>query len=266
MAVVASVLTTCPGSSSTGGVAVNPLVPTSGVPASPLPPLSSFANTRWWVDRAVGTVCGDGTILMYLIGASHPIAVLPTFDPWANWCILDTRLIDDDTGDQRSLSMHAPYYHSCHFLESRGELLTVFLRAEHRDDINDRYSVGNFTVGLQLSVYALMQREDGNPEWMKKDGQSLADRVVFLGWPSNFAVDAARLGMSGAGCAYFVVKSELYGGIWSKSTLKWCRLFKYNFIDSKSELVEQLLAEWRDVACMWVTPQPSFASTEGSSK
>ncbi|WVZ80306.1 hypothetical protein U9M48_027796 [Paspalum notatum var. saurae] len=90
----------------------------------------------------------------------------------------------------------------------------------------------------------------------------MADRVMFLGRPSSFAVDAARFGMSGAGCAYFVVKSQHYGGIWSKSALKRCRLFRYNFIDGKSELVEQLPAEWRDEACTWLTPQPSFASTE----
>ena len=109
----------------------------------------------------------------------------------------------------------------------------------------------------------LQQAEGGETQWVKRDGRSLADRVMFLGRPSSFAVDAARFGVSSGGCAYFVMKSELYGGIWSKMAIKQCRVFKYSFQDDRSEFVEQLPAEWDDDACMWVTPpQPSIASTE----
>ncbi|OQU83099.1 RNA-binding protein CP29B, chloroplastic [Sorghum bicolor] len=118
--------------------------------------------------------------------------------------------------------------------------------------------------GRSVSVHALQQAEGTETQWVKRDVRSLADRFIFLGKPSSFAVDAARFGVSsGGGCAYFVIKSELYGGIWSKSAVKCCRVFRYSFQDDRSELTEQLPGEWDDDACMWFTPpQPSIASTE----
>jgi len=76
--------------------------------------------------------------------------------------------------------------------------------------------VGSFVDGLSVSVHVLQQAEGGETQWVKRDGRSLADRVMFLGRPSSFAVDAARFGVSSGGCAYFVMKSELYGGVWSR--------------------------------------------------
>jgi len=150
---------------------------------------------------------------------------------------------------------------SSYLLESRGELLLANVLANHTQGY--RHTVGSFVDGLSVSVHVLQQAEGGETQWVKRDGRSLADRVMFLGRPSSFAVDAARFGVSSGGCAYFVMKSELYGGIWSKMAIKQCRVFKYSFQDDRSEFVEQLPAEWDDDACMWVTPpQPSIASTE----
>ncbi|TVU26401.1 hypothetical protein EJB05_28947, partial [Eragrostis curvula] len=87
----------------------------------------------------------------------------------------------------------------------------------------------------------------------ERDGQSLSHRILFLGQRGSFSVDdATRLGM--AGCAYFVDRRPLYGGVWNKLPLKRCRVYKYSFHDDKAELVEQLPPQWNDMACMWITP------------
>ncbi|CAO2148177.1 unnamed protein product [Urochloa humidicola] len=160
---------------------------------------------------------------------------------------------------------------SHHLLESRGELLLalVLVNCRHYYTYNyhvsldpDYYTVDSFAKGLLVSVYALQVAEGSEPQWVERDNWSLADRVMFLEHPSSFAMDAARFGDSGGGCAYFVVKNQLFGGMRSKSPLQRCRVFRYNFRDSKSELVEQLPDGWHDEACMWLTPQPFIASTE----
>jgi hypothetical protein len=145
-----------------------------------------------------------------------------------------------------------------YLLESRGELLLANVLANHAHS-----TIASFVDGLSVSVHALQEAEGGKTHWVKRDGRSLADRVMFLGRPSSFAVDAARFGEISGGCAYFVIKSELYGGIWSKLAVKRCRVFKYSFLDDRSELIEQLPAEWDNDACVWLTPpQPSITSTE----
>ncbi|TVU26381.1 hypothetical protein EJB05_28924, partial [Eragrostis curvula] len=56
--------------------------------------------------------------------------------------------------------------------------------------------------------------------------------------------------------------SAVYGGVWSKTPILRCRVFKYNFIDGTCELVDQLPEEWADKGCSWLTPQPAIAPTE----
>ncbi|KAG2556483.1 hypothetical protein PVAP13_8NG151400 [Panicum virgatum] len=73
--------------------------------------------------------------------------------------------------------------------------------------------------------------------WVKRDGKSLADHILFLGRPSSFAMDAVQPGMSGGS----------------------------GFHDDTSEFVEQLPAKWNCEAAMWFTPQPVFATTEKGS-
>ncbi|GJN28172.1 hypothetical protein PR202_gb16265 [Eleusine coracana subsp. coracana] len=94
------------------------------------------------------------------------------------------------------------------------------------------------------------------------DHKSFADRVLFLGRPNSFAMDAVVLGISGDGCAYFVDRRQVDGGEWSEPRNKRCRVFRYSFHEDKSELVEKLPAQWHDEACMWLTPQPTIASNE----
>ncbi|KAK8447428.1 hypothetical protein SEVIR_8G071900v4 [Setaria viridis] len=195
-----------------------------------------------------------------------------------SWCI-ETREVDNLTSDHRSWSIQVPSYYrqngkslqSSYLLESGGELLLAFVLVNdvhrhmysyHIDLGPEDHSVDSFVKGLLVSVYALQDVEGSKPKWVKKDDRSLVDRILFLGKPTSFAVDAIRFGASSGGCAYFVVKSQLYGGIWSKSSLERCRVFRYNFHNGKSELVRQLPAEWSEEACMWLTPQPSIASTE----
>ncbi|TVU16749.1 hypothetical protein EJB05_36901, partial [Eragrostis curvula] len=110
---------------------------------------------------------------------------------------------------------------SSYLVESRRQLLWVFVlekiestccknasKLEHRAG-----DLGSLPNTLSLSVYAL--RDDGcEPLWVEKDGQSLADRVFFLGRKGSFAAEASLFGMSG--CAYFVDTRPLYCQIWNK--------------------------------------------------
>ncbi|KAL6658552.1 hypothetical protein ACP70R_004138 [Stipagrostis hirtigluma subsp. patula] len=178
----------------------------------------------------------------------------PGNNPW--------RVMPDEPGNK---------FLSSYIVESRGELLWVSLQvstesAYYKDiNINVHYRVsdaGSLVSALSVSVYALRAAEDaGEPRWTRTEGRSLADRVLFLGRPVSFAVDAARLAMSGGGCAYFVLWGFLYARAWSKSPVERCRLFKYSFHDGTTELVEQLPEQWNgDDACMWITPHPAIAA------
>ncbi|KAL6868160.1 hypothetical protein ACP4OV_015005 [Aristida adscensionis] len=155
-----------------------------------------------------------------------------------------------------------------YMVESRGELLGVFVHVKRPGSsyVIDVVDVDAMASALSVSVYVLQDAGAGDgdqPRWVKRDdaGESLADRVFFLGWPCSFAVDASRIGVDG-GCAYFLLRSKLYGGAWSKLPLMRCRLFKYRFGDDSAEFVEQLPGEWSDQACMWLRPQPTIAPTE----
>ncbi|KAM0834480.1 hypothetical protein ACQ4PT_063566 [Festuca glaucescens] len=87
---------------------------------------------------------------------------------------------------------------------------------------------------------------------VRKDGQSLADRVLFLGCPNSCAVDASRLGSEG-GCVYFVYS----GGVGSSHD--WCGVFKYNIVDNKAEFIEWLPKGWRDNSFTWTVPELTIA-------
>ncbi|RLM70025.1 hypothetical protein C2845_PM17G04390 [Panicum miliaceum] len=138
-------------------------------------------------------------------------------------------------------------------VESRGELLGVCIHVKTNSIL---------TSALSVPVYALQEEEGSQLLWVKRDGKSLTDRILFLGRPSSFAMDAAvELGMSG-GSVYFVDRRPLYWVTWSKSALERCRVFRYSFHDDTTEFVEQLPAKWNCKAVMWFRPQPVFATTE----
>ncbi|WVZ71412.1 hypothetical protein U9M48_020003 [Paspalum notatum var. saurae] len=87
-----------------------------------------------------------------------------------------------------------------------------------------------------VSVYSPQEPEaQGSPSpWVKRDSRTLADRVLFLGHPISFAVDASRFGMMG-GCAYFVLRRRR----------KCPALIRYGLDDDSVKLVEELPEDLR---------------------
>ena len=68
-------------------------------------------------------------------------------------------------------------------------------------------------LSVSVSVYELLEEKLKGSQlpWVKRDGKSLADHILFLGRPSSFAMDAVQPGMSG-GSVYFIDPRPLYGG------------------------------------------------------
>ncbi|CAM0878872.1 unnamed protein product [Alopecurus aequalis] len=132
-------------------------------------------------------------------------------------------------------------------LESRGELLWASVLVE-REWLRG-YARADLTSVLSVSVHALENGAGGVMRWAARDGWSLADRVLFLGSPASFAVDAQQL-VVGGGCAYFVYRR--------------C-VFRYSFIDGETELVRRLPRGWGNddgATGVWVWPQPTIASIQ----
>ncbi|KAJ1274996.1 hypothetical protein BS78_05G102700 [Paspalum vaginatum] len=270
---------------SDGGLAGCPLTG-SAAAAAPLPCYSD--EMRPWVERAVGRVSVDGTILLYawvssLHGPDHPprttfeMAVLRAGDDMAwmlqqhtvdegsgdygHWCVAHhagkialcrrNRLriwsaqAGADLGEWSSSTVSGEesrrvFTESSYLVESRGELLWVFVH-----DGFVYYEDLSVKTLPAVTVFALKEHkgEDGELGWVRRDGRSFADRVMFLGKPTSFAVDAARFGVT-TGCAYFVHHGRQR------------LLFKYSFCDSSVEVVEQLPDDFDSKATTWITPQP----------
>ncbi|TVU16748.1 hypothetical protein EJB05_36900, partial [Eragrostis curvula] len=154
-------------------------------------------------------------------------------------------------------------FHSTYLVESRGEILWVFVQVKSASYNYD--DVDTLVSALSVSIYALQEAEGGEqPQWVKRECRSLADRVLFLGPVRSFAVDAARLGVS-SGYAYFIDRRQLYvyDGTLRKPTPERSRVFKYSFLDGKSEFVEELPPQWNRKAFMWVSPRPAIATKKG---
>ncbi|CAL4994250.1 unnamed protein product [Urochloa decumbens] len=141
-------------------------------------------------------------------------------------------------------------FQSSYLVESRGELILACLLIKDSYLKSSGYDadVTGLAEALSVSVYVLRDEARGiSPHWVRRDGRSfLADRALFLGRPSSFAMEAARLGKDHGGCAYFI------------DTRGRCLLLKYSFHDGRSELVEEQPAEWTCKAAMWITPQPAI--------
>jgi hypothetical protein len=140
------------------------------------------------------------------------------------------------------------YYRSGHVLESRGELLWLSIHEPSlRDGCGD--DIFDLLQTLVLLVYGIQEVPGSDKiQWVRKDGKSLADRIIFLGWPYSFALDASQLGVDG-GYAYFVHS----GG--DAGLYEWSAVFRYNLIHNKVEFVEWLPQGWRDDRCVWLVPQ-----------
>jgi hypothetical protein len=124
-------------------------------------------------------------------------------------------------------------------LESQGELLWALVllkHSRHRLKLRSR---------LSMTIYALEEGPGGVMRWAVRDGWSLADRILFLGSPASFAVDAHRLGMGG-GCAYFVF---------------WGRVFRHNLVGGETEVVKELPLGCATTAGarVWIWRQPAIA-------
>jgi hypothetical protein len=148
------------------------------------------------------------------------------------------------------------FYWSGHVMESRGELLWASILFRNTCILEDwRRDVGNLVQALSLSVYTLQEEGSASApkkmQWVRKDSLSLADRVMFLGWPNSFAVDASRLNCDG-GCAYFVYTGR-------SLHYEWSAVFRYNLIENKAEFVDWLPQGWHDDKCAWLIPQPTIS-------
>jgi hypothetical protein len=117
------------------------------------------------------------------------------------------------------------------------------LLAKHEEH---RRAVGDLPPGALLVTVDALEgtNEGGKTRWVARDGQSLGDRVLFLGSPASFTVDAAQLGVAG-GCAYFVYMSDVV---------------RYNLVNGEAKLVERLRPGWDDNwSFTWLRPQPTIA-------
>ncbi|XBI50389.1 hypothetical protein VPH35_113800 [Triticum aestivum] len=155
-----------------------------------------------------------------------------------------------------------------HVLESHGELLrvSVLVRSpSHR--FSNRQSTSSQVLTLAVLVHSLVEEigVDGRQtvRWARRDGLSFADRVMFLGFPSSFAVDAARFCDREdniiAGCVYFFLRWSREHGSSMSSPLG---VFRYNLINDKTKFMEYLPHKWsshKNDAGMWLVPQPRIA-------
>ncbi|XP_045090349.1 uncharacterized protein [Aegilops tauschii subsp. strangulata] len=147
-------------------------------------------------------------------------------------------------------------YERSYVLESRGELLWVSVHILMHYPDKGKNGVNDLVDALSMSMHTLEEvtKETEKLLWTRKDGRSLEDRVLFLGWPNSFALDASRLGMSG-GFAYFLYYDDQGG----------CRLherhgvFRHNLIDNTTEFVEWLPQGWDKEMCVWLLPQLTIA-------
>ncbi|KAM0854537.1 hypothetical protein ACQ4PT_050355 [Festuca glaucescens] len=132
-------------------------------------------------------------------------------------------------------------------LESGGELFWVFVLVDHewiRRNTCAMCDGDSVVPELLVMVHALEEDADGDDigkmRWVERDGWSLGDRVLFLGIPASFTMNATQLGIDG-GCAYFVY--------WHRS-----------LIDGKTQYVDWPCRGWipPDVH-VWLRPQPAIA-------
>ncbi|KQK02841.1 uncharacterized protein LOC106866235 [Brachypodium distachyon] len=142
-------------------------------------------------------------------------------------------------------------------LESHGELLWALVRVKLRYPNNDGMS--GLVSDVSMSVYALEEdmsapAPEKTMRWVRKHCRSFAGRVLFLGSPNSFALDAEQLGIHG-GYAYFVYSNN--GPPLSRE--QYYSVLRYNLVAGKAELVERLPQGWDNDMCTWLVPQPPIA-------
>lgn len=103
---------------------------------------------------------------------------------------------------------------------------------------------------MSVSVHKLEQaRTSKKMQWVSKDSRSLSDRVLFLGSPSCFAMDASLVGGGQGGCVYFIYHDS------GASPRDQNAVFRYNLVAGKAEFVERLPPSWDDQTCTWFVPR-----------
>ena len=122
---------------------------------------------------------------------------------------------------------------------SHGELMRATVLVEEKY-LRRGCSGNDPTCALSVVVHSMEWVDgDGKMRWVARDGQSLFDRILFLGSPVSFSADAAHLGIRG-GCAYFIYSS---------------RVFKYSLIDREAHLMQRMPL-WLGSG-MWLQPRPA---------
>uniref|UniRef100_A0ACD5XYH8 Uncharacterized protein n=1 Tax=Avena sativa TaxID=4498 RepID=A0ACD5XYH8_AVESA len=204
------------------------------------------ADTSWTVmkrilevpvrDRSYPTALyHDGKVLICL--REYFWSVLTTHGDFGGFAELQSRLFDWSESEK---IMHYSRENN-HVLESQGELLWASVLLDrsywHHPHVD-------LTPALSVTIHVLEKEAGGAMRWRVRDGRSFTDRILFLGSPASFAVNAHKLGMSG-GCVYFVYTK--------------C-VFRYCLVGGKTELVKQLPLGWDDRAeQVWIWRQPTIA-------
>ncbi|XBI05690.1 hypothetical protein VPH35_133822 [Triticum aestivum] len=235
-----------------------------------LPPFPEQA--RMAMDSFRGIVYGDGTVFLYsfrkqaIRKTGFTAAIMRPGD--TSWTVMEKRLA---TPRGRSWKrdwipwheeigrawVHLFYYiFSDHYennndhersymLESQGEILWASVLMK---DNRGPYGYDYLPYILRVTVHAL-QKEAGSGEmrWVAKDGQSLGNRILFLGSPASFSAQLLDNAGNSSSSAYFAFE----GGV-----------FRYNFVDDESELVKwvPIRLSYNDACTVWLRPKLTFAS------
>ncbi|CAM0947492.1 unnamed protein product [Alopecurus aequalis] len=142
-----------------------------------------------------------------------------------------------------------------YLLESRGELLWALVEVQSCDQHGP--PIWLCTHKLSLSVHALEEEEDSATKkktmrWVRKDGHSLVDRVMFLGWPNSFAIDASLMGGEHGACAYMAYSGD------KDVPPDQVGVFRFNLISNEAEFIDRLPRDWNEGRCTWIIPQPAI--------
>ncbi|XBI94643.1 hypothetical protein VPH35_031241 [Triticum aestivum] len=199
-----------------------------------------------------GIIYGDGTVFLYTYSRKQHTMILmaATMPPGdATWRITLKKL-DVPRGRLLDVACHNSkiYVRACdklvprlNAISGRDYLISASVLHEHGWQVNDYPPSGPLLMKLEAPEET---NGDGKLRWVEREGRSLSDRVLFLGSPASFSVDATELGMDGR-CAYFVLGA--------------C-VFRYNFINGEAKLLEWLRhGSGADGVNLWLRPQPTIA-------
>uniref|UniRef100_A0ACD5XJ16 Uncharacterized protein n=1 Tax=Avena sativa TaxID=4498 RepID=A0ACD5XJ16_AVESA len=255
-----------------------------------LPPFPKEKDCRRWEGSTSGIVYSDdGTVLLRSLSRHRnttkfrAAVLLPGATAWKvvdrTLVVVGSHELDDiysyyyrgkiritaPRGLFPAPDLHYKFMQS-YMLESHGELLcvSVYISLLHYTE-DSGSGVAGLLRALSVTVHVMLEEEESPPGvmlWARKDCKSLADSVLFLGWPTSFAMDASRLHSDAAsgGCAYFV-----YHDVDVMSNKACHVLIRYNLIDNKAKFVERLPEAWNNDMFMWLFPQPSIAPTKEKS-